>query len=151
MILSAVKFIVSYGVFNLYLLYMSKRRTRKRRTRKRRTRKRRRGSGKKKEAEEVWKAFLKARKEAKHREFMKKNPLPKLSVKESFKQSNLPKAEYNFEPLTDAKIKELEKDLMKKSGTYVEGKTVTKYPKRAGKRRRTRRRKKKKKTRRRKR
>ena len=80
---------------------------------------------------------------------MKKTPLPKLSVKESFKQSNLPKAEYNFEPLTDEKIKELEKDLMKKSGTYVEGKTVTKYPKKAG-RRRTRRRKKKKKTRKRK-
>jgi len=149
MILSAVKFIVSCGVFNLYLLYMSKRRTRRRRTRRRRTRKR--GSGRKAEAEKIWKEFLARRKDAKYREFMKKNPLPKLSVKESFKQSNLPKAEYNFEPLTDAKIKELEKDLMKKSGTYVEGKTVTKYPKKAGKRRRTRRRKKKKKTRRRKR
>lgn len=149
MILSAVKFIVSCGVFNLYLLYMSKRRTRRRRTRRRRTRKR--GSGKKAEAEKIWKEFLARRKDAKYREFMKKNPLPKLSVKDAFNQPNMPSSKTTYNVLTDAKIKELEKDLMKKSGTYVEGKTVTKYPKKAGKRRRTRRRKKKKKTKRRKR
>ena len=143
MILSAVKFIVSCGVFNLYLLYMSKRRTRRRRTRKR-------GSGKKAEAEKIWKEFLARRKDAKYREFMKKNPLKKMSVKDAFKQSNMPssKTTYNV-PITDAKIKELEKNLMKKSGNYTEGKTVTQYPKKAG-RRRTRRRKKKKKTRKRK-
>lgn len=113
---------------------MSKRRTRKR------------GSGKKAEAEKIWKEFLARRKDAKYREFMKKNPLKKMTVKDAFKQPNLPKSSTTYNVLTDAKIKELEKDLMKKSGTYVEGKTVTKYPKKAGRRRRTRRRKKKKKT-----
>lgn len=107
----------------------------------RRTRKRRRGSGKKQnEIDKVWNAFKKGRAAAKHREYMKKNPLPKMSVKEAFKQSNLPKTEVNI--TTDEKVKELERKLMKATeGRYVEGKTVTKYPKRAGKRRRTRRRK----------
>jgi hypothetical protein len=119
---------------------MSKRRTRKR------------GSGKKTEAEKIWKEFLARRKDAKYREFMKKNPLKKMTVKDAFKQPNLPKSSTTYNVLTDAKIKELEKDLMKKSGTYVEGKTVTKYPKKAGrKRRKTKRRKtKRRKTRRRK-
>lgn len=109
-----------------------KRKTNKRRKRRKKTRKRGRG---KKENEKVWKAFLEGRAEAKRkanlREFIKKNPLPKMSIEESFKQPNLSK---QFTVYDDAKIKELEEDLMKKSGTYVEGKTVLKYPKKAGKR-----------------
>ena len=116
-------------------------------TRKRRRKKGRGKSKKQKEIDAVWSKFKKGREAAKNREYMKANPLPVLKVDEAFKQPNLKKTEWDFEPLTDEKIKELERDLMKKSGTYVEGKTVTQYPRRAGgkrKRKRTRRKRKKK-------
>ena len=105
-------------------------------TRKRRRKKGRGKTKKQKEIDKVWSAFKTGRAEAKHRLHMKKNPLRKMSIKSAFKQPDLQKTEYNFEPLTDEKIKELERDLINKSGTYVEGKTVLKYPKRAGKRKR---------------
>ena len=105
-------------------------------TRKRRGKKGRGKTKKQKEIDEVWGAFKKGRSEARHRQYMKDHPLPKMSIDKAFKQPDLKKTEYNFEPLTDEKIKELERDLMNKSGTYVEGKTVLKYPKRAGKRKR---------------
>ncbi len=118
-------------------------------TRKRRRKKGRGKTKRQKEVDRVWGAFQKGRKYAKQAAFMKANPLPTMTVAQAFKQPNLSKVEYDFEPLTDKKIKKLEQNLRNLQPASNLTRPGQKFPKKSGgKRKRKTRRKRKRKRRR---
>ena len=107
----------------------------------------------KQERDRIWKEFKKGRAQAKHREYMKKHPLRKMSVKSAFKQKNLAQAAWDFDSHTDGKIKNLERNLAIVQPKVVSHPDEQQYPRKGGgtRRKRKRRRKSTKKKRRRKR
>ena len=109
-------------------------------TRKRRRKKGRGKTKKQKEIDDVWAAFKKGRKDAKHAAFMKANPLPVLTVDKAFKQPNLPQTQ--LRTVSDDEIKGLTHNLENiMVGRHID---LTlpgqKFPRRGGKKRKRKRR-----------